>query len=68
MLSQHYDRDNGSDHYLEEECGLEDHRPDSGYRAWNELLPVYDEEVRRMEGLSYWILEEEQRQGKMRGE
>ena len=55
-------------HYLEEECGLEDHRPDSGYRAWNELLPVYDEEVRRMEGLSYWILEEEQRQEKMRGE
>ena len=49
-------------HYLVNECDLEDHRSDPGYQAWNDLLAAYDEEVRRMEGTSYPILEKEQRQ------
>ena len=48
--------------YLVQECDLEDHRSDPGYQAWNDLLAVYDEEVRRMEGTSYPILEKKQRQ------
>ena len=48
--------------YLVQECDREDHRSDPGYQAWNDLLAVYDEEVRRMEGTSYPILEKKQRQ------
>ena len=52
--------------YLERECNLEDHRHDPEYQEWNDLLSVYDEEVRKMEGTSYPILEEEQEQERMR--
>ena len=52
--------------YLKRECDLEDHRQDPGYQAWDDLLKAYDEEVRRMKGTSYPILEEEQKQEKMR--
>ena len=43
--------------YLVNECSLTDHRGDPAYRSWDELLPVYDQEVQDMAGTSYSELE-----------
>ena len=44
--------------YLSENCGLTDHRNDPDYSSWEEILPLYEQEVIDMEGTGYPIIEE----------
>ena len=45
--------------YLTEECGMKDQRGESAYKSWDEMLAKYEQEVRDMEGIDYFILERE---------
>lgn len=45
--------------YLTEECGMKDHRGESAYKSWDEMLAKYEQEVIDMEGIDYFILERE---------
>ena len=46
--------------YLSTNCkALTDHRGDPSYHSWDEMLKVYDEEVVKMKGTNYSILESE---------
>lgn len=49
--------------YLRDECELTDHRGDTAYQSWYDLLPAYEQELIDMEGTSYPIIE-----GKIKGE
>ena len=48
--------------YLKEECDLTDHRGDPEFESWNELLPLYEQEIVKMEGTSYSRLEKERKE------
>ena len=50
--------------YLVNECSLTDHRGDPAYSSWDELLPVYDQEVQDMAGTSYPEIEKAQKKQK----
>ena len=45
--------------YLASECDLTDHRGDPAYRSWQELWTSYEQEVERMKGTSYPLMEAE---------
>ena len=45
--------------FLRDECGMPDHRGDPAYRAWDDMLIAYDEEVEKMKGKSYANVEKE---------
>ena len=45
--------------YLTEECGMKDHRGESAYQSWDEMLAKYEQEVIDMEGTDYFIVERE---------
>ena len=44
--------------YVLKNYGLEDHRDDSAYQSWNEMVAKYEQEVIDMEGTNYFILED----------
>jgi hypothetical protein len=50
--------------YLADECGLTDHRGDPAYRNWDDLLPVYEQELKDMEGTSYPRIEKNLKKNK----
>ena len=45
--------------YLTDNCDLTDHRDDPEYSSWAEILPLYEQEVKDMEGTGYPIIEEQ---------
>ena len=45
--------------FLRDECGMPDHCGDPAYRAWDDMLIAYDEEVEKMKGKSYANVEKE---------
>lgn len=54
--------------YLVRECDLEDHRGDPAYRSWDDLWIKYEQEVEKMKGTSYPVLEKEREKKKHRKE
>ena len=43
--------------FIRENYDVTDHRGDPGYRHWNTLYTAYQETLRKMEGVSYYMLE-----------
>ncbi len=43
--------------YIKEHYDITDHRGDSAYKHWNTLYTAYLETLRKMEGVSYYMLE-----------